>query len=291
MSDFDAKVHLSIMEFMRRETAGIKSKVLSFMPCTPHRLQANNVIGDREPAEDVEMSDAADMESKLLSFIPCTLRRQQVNNVTENKEQRVAESARRRRERVRQEIEGSKPEIVPSSQGVPTPKPDNNIVSQLSNPAFKTKLPFPFVGDATPDRFNVDDKMEEKSWFYMGREKFAELIREFEHIRYLAAREEKVVYIPDCREFLDDPVPYMRAAMLFAWTDDEKQRDIMALKTEEDIYQFFRKQDDAIFVIDQLNALNKRKTDDKDTAKWKIYLHRWLNRFRASHKAILSSSA
>src|SRR5438045_1959362 len=318
MSDFDAKVHLSIMEFMRRETAGIKSKVLSFMPCTPHRLQANNVIGDREPAEDVEMSDAADMESKLLSFIPCTLRSQQVNNATENKEQRFAESARRRRERIRQEIEGSKPEIVPSSQGVPTPKPDNNIVYQLSNPAFKTKLPFPFVGDATPNRFDVDNKTEEKSWFYMGREKFAELIREFEHIRsdsgwtalivygtrgygkshllaalvcYLAAREEKVVYIPDCREFLDDPVPYMRAAMLFAWTDNEKQQNIMALKTEEDIYQFFQEQDDVIFVINQLNALDKQKTDDEDTAKWKTYLHRWLNRFRASHKAILSSSA
>ena len=81
MSDFDAKILLWIMEFMRRETAGIKGKLLSFMPCTPHRLQANNVIGDREPAEDVEMSDAADMESKLLSFIPCIPCRQQANNL------------------------------------------------------------------------------------------------------------------------------------------------------------------------------------------------------------------
>jgi chromosomal replication initiation ATPase DnaA len=152
----------------------------------------------------------------------------------------------------------------------------------------------------------------------MGREKFADLIDEFKHIRgdsgysalivygtrgygkshllaalvcYFAARKENVVYIPDCREFLEDPVPYMRAAMLFAWTDDEKQQNIMALKTEEDIYQFFRNQDDVIFVIDQLDALDKRKTDDEDTAKRKTYLRRWLTRFRASHKAILSSSA
>jgi chromosomal replication initiation ATPase DnaA len=152
----------------------------------------------------------------------------------------------------------------------------------------------------------------------MGREKFADLIDEFKHIRgnsgysalivygnrgygkshllaalvcYFAAREEKVVYIPDCREFLDDPVSYMRAAMLFAWTDDEKQQNIMALNTMEDIYQFFRNQHDVIFVIDQLNALDEWKTDDEDTAKKKAYLHRWLNRFKASHKAILSSSA
>jgi hypothetical protein len=35
----------------------------------------------------VEMSDAADMKSKLLSFIPCTPRRQQANNVTGNRQQ------------------------------------------------------------------------------------------------------------------------------------------------------------------------------------------------------------
>jgi len=38
------------------------------------RLQANNVTGNRQRAEDVEMTDAADMKSKLLSFIPCTRR-------------------------------------------------------------------------------------------------------------------------------------------------------------------------------------------------------------------------
>jgi len=48
------------------------SKLLFFMSCTPHRLQANNVAGRRQQAEDVEMSDAADMKSKLLSFMPCT---------------------------------------------------------------------------------------------------------------------------------------------------------------------------------------------------------------------------
>jgi hypothetical protein len=41
------------------KTAGIKSKLLSFMSCTPRRQQANNVTGNRQQAEDVGMSAAA----------------------------------------------------------------------------------------------------------------------------------------------------------------------------------------------------------------------------------------
>ena len=36
MSDFDARVLLRIVDFMRKETTGTKSKLLSFMPRTPH---------------------------------------------------------------------------------------------------------------------------------------------------------------------------------------------------------------------------------------------------------------
>jgi hypothetical protein len=87
------------------ETAGIKSKLLSFIPCTPRRQQANNVTGNRQQAGDAEMSDTASKsllsierladlmrkiavretagrKSKLLSFIPCTPRRQQANNTS-----------------------------------------------------------------------------------------------------------------------------------------------------------------------------------------------------------------
>jgi hypothetical protein len=38
------------------ETTGIKSKLLSFMSYTPRRQQANNVTGNRQQAEDVELS-------------------------------------------------------------------------------------------------------------------------------------------------------------------------------------------------------------------------------------------
>jgi len=59
-----------------------RSKLLSFMSCTSRRQQTNNLTGNGQQAEDVEMPDAADMKSKLLSFIPCSPRRRQDNNLT-----------------------------------------------------------------------------------------------------------------------------------------------------------------------------------------------------------------
>jgi len=41
------------------ETAGTMSKLLSFIPCTPRRQQANNVTGNTQQAGDAEMSDTA----------------------------------------------------------------------------------------------------------------------------------------------------------------------------------------------------------------------------------------
>jgi hypothetical protein len=41
---------------LSRELAKEDSKLLSFMSCTPRRQQANNVTGNRQQAEDVELS-------------------------------------------------------------------------------------------------------------------------------------------------------------------------------------------------------------------------------------------
>jgi hypothetical protein len=170
-----------------------------------------------------------------------------------------------------------------------------------------------------PSRFKVYNKDDEMNWFYIGREKFAELRDRFEHICrdttcsalvvygsrgygkshllaalvcYLAARGVKVVYIPDCREFIHSPVRYLIAAMLFAWAGDQsKQQDIMTLKTQEDINLFFEAQQDVVFVIDQLNALEKDEDNNKSTKDNKAQLDEWLSDLRTGHKAILSSSA
>ena len=68
----------------------------------------------------------------------------------------------------------------------------------------------------------------------------------------------------------------MITAMLFAWVDDEsKQQDIMALKTQEDIYEFIQYKKGVVFVIDQLNALQKQDQNDKFADK-KLQLYSWL---------------
>jgi hypothetical protein len=54
------------VEITRGETAGMKSKLLSFMSCTPRRQQANNVTGNRQQAEDVDMlSDISSQPKRI----------------------------------------------------------------------------------------------------------------------------------------------------------------------------------------------------------------------------------
>ena len=150
-------------------------------------------------------------------------------------------------------------------------------------------------------------------WQYMGREKFRELLQELKNVQesakvwlygtqgygkshllaalvcYLAAQDEQVVYIPDCRACLMDPVEYIRPAMLFAWADDiATQREVMALKTEKEIEDFIKSQKKVIFVIDQMNAL---KDKQRLEATERPTLSDWLMRFTSTSKAVFSSSA
>ena len=112
--------------------------------------------------------------------------------------------------------------------------------SSVSDPTFEHTLAFPFVGFEAPVRFNVDKNKAEEKWPYVGREMFVEELKEVRDsniytsvwlygtqgygkshllvalVCYLAAQDERVIYIPDCRVLLQDPVEYIRAAMLFA---------------------------------------------------------------------------
>jgi len=92
----------------------------------------------------------------------------------------------------------------------------------------------------------------------MGREKFKDFIQELKKVRksffdtnvwlygtqsygkshllaalvcYLA---ERVIYIPHCQQWLQNPIEYVQAAMLFAWADDiTLQEEIIALSTRD----------------------------------------------------------
>ena len=150
----------------------------------------------------------------------------------------------------------------------------------------------------------------------MGRTKFKELLQEFKKVQesdnhstlwlygtqgygkshllaalvcYLAAQDERVVYVSDCRALLENSVEYLRAAMLFAWADDiATQKAIMRLRDSKEIEKFFGEKTKVIFVIDQMNALKidgpKDKTKREDTSNW-------IGRFTFRHKKVYSSSA
>ncbi|PWW76378.1 hypothetical protein C7212DRAFT_343574 [Tuber magnatum] len=185
--------------------------------------------------------------------------------------------------------------------------------NKLSDPAFETQLPFPFVLDTLPKRFNFGSNDGAQNWVYMGREKFAELLNKLKEVResfqnsgfwlygtrgygkshllaalvcYLTARGERVVYIPDCRECVNDPVPYMKAAMLFAWGDDDQRESIMLLDTMEMIYHYFQSVRNVIFIIDELNALACLRGDSAQLRERKGQVEEWLLRYRTRHKLI-----
>ena len=198
----------------------------------------------------------------------------------------------------------------------------NITCDQLSDPALYIQLPFPFVGLAVPTRFEIDPGDNEDNWFFMGRERFAELLKTLEHVRrrrnlttlwvygskgygkshllaalvcYLTSQKERVVYIPDCRECLKDPVSYVRTAMLFAWGDDKiMQREINTLDTQDKITKFFTelcRHGDAVFVIDQLNALAELEEDGYTSRNKKGNIFNWLQACRSNSISILSSAA
>jgi hypothetical protein len=103
---------------------------------------------------------------------------------------------------------------------------------------------------------------------------------------YLAAQDERVVYIPDCRALLPDPVEYVQAAMLFAWADDiTTLEDIMTLTTEDKIRDFFMLQDDVIFVVDEMNADGPGWKEERER------LNNWITSFASEHTVIVSCSA
>ena len=157
----------------------------------------------------------------------------------------------------------------------------------------------------------------EVCWPYVGRNKFEPLVRALKEVRdslqlsnlwlygtqgygkshllaalvcYLAAQDERVVYIPDCRALIKNPLEYVRAAMLFAWANDiTTQKEIMTLNTLEEISGFFFLPEKIIFVIDQMNALKDSKRPRE--AKKRGDLCDWITCLTARHKSVLSCSA
>jgi hypothetical protein len=168
-----------------------------------------------------------------------------------------------------------------------------------------------------PRRFKTDDKAEQ-NWSYEGRIMFRKLLEELKMVResgsytavwlhgtqgygkshllailvcYLAAQDERVVYIPDCRDWLQDPVGYLKDALLFAWADDiTTQEEIKTLITKDEIEDFIMSQENVLVVCDHLNALTGSNSPSEET-KDGADLYRRLMCFTSKHNAVFSFSA
>ena len=272
------------------------------MPSPTSCMSSYSVTGDSGQAGSAERSNATSKRTRPDSEIDPTLLD-------------LGRRAHERRHHILQKIKTLDRTVVPCFNG---DIPFTNAVAQLSDPAFCSELPFPFVG-VVPTRFKVDPNNVEKNWSYMGREKFTKLVEDFETMRkspnhtalwvygtrgygkshllatfvcYLASQGKRVVYIPDCRECAKDSVEYFQIAMLFAWADDKNmQNEIMALSSMKEIYMFLRDHRDAILVVDQMNGLEILHEEPSKLKEKKGELVDYLERIRASHKSVLSTSA
>lgn len=283
---------------------------LAFGPSAELAELAQSVISKKRDREQAGLAEPSDT----------TFKKWRLDSEINPKLLNVAKRARERRELVVEKIATidriaaarlSNAAVQPSGAAVEL----SGVVAELSNPAFDTKLPFPFVGAPVPKRFKVEDG-DGNDWFYVGRERFTELLDLFRIVQrkrdhsalwvygtkgygkshllaalvcYLVARKERVVYLPDCRGCIDDPVGYVQAAMLFAWADDPNiQNEIIALDTQEMIHRFFERHEKSIFVIDQMNAFEDDGEDEYGDLK---EIHRWLKLCMAGHPAVLGTSA
>jgi NACHT domain len=274
---------------LSNQTAGRKRKGKTIFNIA-YEQPANNIIGD-------------ETDSSELSISPKRIR--QEDPLWES-----ATRAREQRELIRKfitDLNGS------SNQHSNSVHPLPGAVDKLSDPTFERKLTFPFIGKV-PEQFKIDNY----KWSYVGRIMFRKLVEELKMVResptytivwlygtqgygkshllavlacYLAAQDERVVYIPDCREWLRNPVGGIKKAMLFAWADEIiAQEEIETLRTEAEIEDFLKRQRNVLFIVDQLNALTESNGSNAEVLR-RGQLHSWLMRFTSDHKAVFSSFA
>jgi len=109
---------------------------------------------------------------------------------------------------------------------------------------------------------------------------------------------ERVVYIPDCRLMLQQPLAYLQAAFLFAFADPESSAQpevVLRCETVEDLVTFSRQYKETgrlCFVIDQLNAFEPEpQVQDVVTNETKSNLRHLLLDMTLGYVEISSASA
>ena len=191
-----------------------------------------------------------------------------------------------------------------------------------SNASEITRLPFPST-NRIPLRFpTLDDGLIS----YMGREAFAEVWKAWLKVKsdtrrpqsiyiygskgygksyilvaltcLLVCIGERVVYLPDCREALYEPMSYLQNAILLAFSDSNAsnyRERIHRCNSIEDLVAFckqYRADGQLCFIADQINALDPEPSgEDNVTNDDKARLQKLLHEMWNSHINIRSASA
>ncbi|RUS27583.1 hypothetical protein BC938DRAFT_483040, partial [Jimgerdemannia flammicorona] len=192
---------------------------------------------------------------------------------------------------------------------------------EYSNPTNILRLPFPFTGFEKPtDRFAINDG----SFEYMGREEFAQVLREIENLNcgdgytklfifgsigygkshilaamvcLLLQQGKRVVFLPDCRAMVRGFPEYLQASLLLTFADSVYyQKKIYNCMSVNDIRSFCRelaKEEIYLyFIVDQLNALDNDENDnERMTNKKKGRVKDDLESTTYNHYYIMSASA
>ncbi|RUS25481.1 hypothetical protein BC938DRAFT_472101, partial [Jimgerdemannia flammicorona] len=192
---------------------------------------------------------------------------------------------------------------------------------EYSNPTNILRLPFPFTGFKKPtDRFAINDG----SFEYMGREEFAQVLREIENLKggggyiklftfgsigygksdilaamvcLLLQQGKRVVFLPDCRAMARFFPEYLQSALLLTFVDSVYyQKKIYNCMSVNDIVSFSLKlakeQIHLYFIVDQLSALDCYEDDNESiTNEKKRSVKVDLGSITYNHYFIMSASA
>ena len=193
--------------------------------------------------------------------------------------------------------------------------------ADYADPSQAIPLPFPSQ-NVVPPRFDLS---RDGLFSYIGREKFTIIweaclkikadtrhrqaiyvygTRGYGKSHILAAlacllvrRKERVIYLPDCRAMLREPLRYLRHALVFAFGDSSSSNYRERIYECEDIealadFCINYQRGGLWFIVDQLNALDPEpKGEDDISDHRKLALNELLQRISAGQVLITSASA
>ena len=194
-----------------------------------------------------------------------------------------------------------------------------------ADPSKVVDIPFPFIG-RIPDRFSLTCSV----FSYMGRENFIKLWDDLGSLQVgvdfsstkskpifqdaklygtlgygkshmlaalvslLIRSGRKVVYVPDCKRFLENAFQYMRFSLLMTFFQDKESLDtVLNAKTLKDLENICisAAKSSLIFIVDQFNAVELDSHHPSANDQEKLACQRFLSSVAFQHCILRASSA